>query len=148
MKASPYEVADYIRNKSTSVDSCEPVTVTIGNQVYPAALYTETLDTPPGCDAYRNGQRIYQRTMIYAVGMLPRSYTKSTRVAFKVADDSRDWYVAAYFGNLKHRKQEVASPSEFHPWGNMVLLAPWDLPDAIDRYEPTPYRRKPMHISS
>jgi hypothetical protein len=121
--------------------------ITIGRVTYPCARYTELLQHRPGTRAYQEGKRGYTRQMIYCVGMLPAASCRGN-VAFKVDGDSRDWYVAGYYGNVIKRKQEIVEPNEYHPAGNMFLLVPWDITDGtkIDSYAKVPYRRMPARL--
>jgi len=130
-----------------TVTRVETSFITIRGEQYPAARYTERLQHTPGTPAYARGEREYTREMIYCVGMLP-AVRRNGNVAFRMPGDSRDWYVASYYGNVKNRKQETAEPDEYHPHGNMFLLAPWDIDGAtIDQYERVPYKRAEVAIA-
>jgi len=117
--------------------------ITIGKETYPAASYIERCAVPPGCPAYDRGEREYTRHMIYCVGKLP-SKARRGHVAFRMQDDAHDWYVAAYYGNVKGRVQETAEPNDYHPFGNAFMLAPWDPVDGvtIDAHARVPYPRQ------
>jgi hypothetical protein len=146
---TPAQIADYLRSiPKARITSTKPCTLTIGKTVYPACRYTETLNTPIGCEAYRRGEREYTREMIYVTGMLPSANLRGN-VAFTIAGESDEWYVATYFGNVSARKQETKEPTKFHPFGNNFLLAPWNVPDgqAIDHYARVPYRRVTVTIA-
>ena len=120
------------------------MTLKLGRDEYPAAVYKQTLNIPEGSDAYRRGERQYTREMVMAIGKLPAHYCKSSRVAFVVNGDTREWYVAGYSGQIKYGKQAEQEVDQYHPFGNDFLLAPWDRTDQkIDSYEDTPYRRVP-----
>ena len=124
------------------VTNVQTGSVTIGRTTYPAARYTKRLQHQPGTRAYQEGKREYTREMIYCVGDIP-ACKRHGNVAFTVADDSREWYVAAYYLAYRGRgKQAQAERNEYHPFGNSFMLAPWDVPDStIDQYERVPYRR-------
>ena len=145
---TPSDIVTYLASlKGAHIVRVVPRYVTVGRQTYPAARYTERLQTPPGSAAYQRGERTYEREMIYCVGFLPSAKVRGN-VAFTVDDDSRDWFVAGYYGDVVRRKQKTATPSEFRPFGNSFLLAPWDSPDGtkIDTYARVPYRRVKMSI--
>lgn len=134
--------------KHAHVSSVKTGTVTIGRETYPAARYVEYLETPTGTPAYARGERAYTREMIYCVGNLPSAKVRGN-VAFTIAGDTRDWYVAGYYGNVTARKQEIKGPNEFHPFGNSFMLAPWDIADSkIDTYARTPYKRVPATLGA
>ncbi len=73
---------------------------------------------------------------------------RNGNVAFRVAGDARDWFVAGYYGNVVNRQQAKASPNEFHPFGNSFLLALWGSDTAIDAYTRTPYKRVALAIAA
>lgn len=146
---TPAQIAEYLRSiPNARVTSTAPCTLTIGKVSYPACRYTETLATPAGCEAHRRGEREYTREMFFVAGMLP-SANRRGNVAFTIAGEPCEWYVAGYFGNVRDRKQEIKSPDEFHPFGNDFLLAPWDIKDGlpIDHYARVPYRRVAITVA-
>lgn len=135
--------------KHAHVISVQTGQITIGRQTYPAARYVENCETPQGTPAYARGERGYTREMIYCVGMLPSAKLRGN-LALTIAGDTRDWYVAAYYGDVSSRKQEVKVPNEFHPFGNSFMLAPWSVPSggSIDEYARVPYRRMRAILSN
>ena len=135
---TPSDIITYLASiKNAKITRILPCYVTIGRRTHPAAHYWETLATPTGSPAYARGEREYVREMVYCVGYLPPAKLRGN-VAFVI--DGTEWYVAAYFGNVSDRKQETAVPNEYHPFGNMFLLAPWE-GGKIDEYARVPYRR-------
>lgn len=146
---TPSDIITYLTGiKNAKITRILPCYVTIGSRTYPAARYTEHLMTPENCDAWRRGEREYDREMIYCVGFLP-SAKLNGNVAFTITGEPSEWYVAAYYGNVVKRKQETAEPNEFHPFGNSFLMAPWSVPDGtqIDHHARVPYRRVAAHVA-
>ena len=142
---TPHEIADYLASLPR-VHSVIPESVEISGKVYPACRYQQTMTTPEHSAAWNRGERNYVQEMIYVVGMLP-AVKRNGNVAFTMPGDSRDWYVAGYYGAVKARKQATMPPAEFHPFGNSFLLAPWDVVDSkIDTYERHPYKRVAIDV--
>lgn len=145
--ATSHDIATYLRSLP-HVHDVVPCIVTIGRVTYQGARYMQILTTSPGSDAYRRGEREYTQDLIYLAGMLPGRYLRgrylrSSPLALTMQGDSREWYVAGYYGEVVKRRRVIAESSEYHPFGNSILLAPWEVPDgmAIDHYESSPYRR-------
>jgi hypothetical protein len=157
MSVTPSDIVTYLASiKSAKITRILPCYVTIGKQTYPAARYTECWMTPQGTAAWNRGEREYEREMIYCVGFLPTVKLRGS-VAFTLegrisehgwSGDADEWYVAGYYGTVKGRKQDKAEPSEYHPFGNSFLLAPWHMSDGlkIDHYARVPYRRVVAHV--
>jgi len=114
-------VAEWLRG-CPDTSEVSPVTVTIGKQTYHGARYRQ------------RGQE-----SIYLVGDLPASYRHSTHVAYRFADDSREWYVGCYWQG----KSPLAPVDQkyFHPFGHTFILFPWVHSEPIDYGERKPYRR-------
>lgn len=131
------------------VSAVTPLTVQIGTMCYPAARYTSMTPLDPSCRAYQEGKRESVQTMIYCAGKLPACYVRARRVAFRLPQDARDWYIASYAPAVVDHKQADAIDSafsDFHPFSASFQLAPWDLPETLDKFEPTPYRRVEIQI--
>lgn len=95
--------------------------------------------------AYQDGN-LGGRTMLYCLGKLPPSYRG--RMCYSLA--GQDWYTACYWP-AQIRGEQILPDTDHphyrhHPEGAMFILTPWDLPDAIDRWEPRAYRRVPFSV--
>jgi hypothetical protein len=124
-----------------NVSEVKPCVVTIAGASYSAAHYRQNISISPGCPAYERGERWHEREAFYIVGMLPKAYCRSTKVAFTMPGDARDWYIGCYAGLLYQHHQRAQETNEYHPFGNSFILFPWDANEAIDHYEMKPYRR-------
>lgn len=113
------------------VHKAEPVRVAIGSQTYEGVKYVEYLYYEKGMDIVRRGERKdgeqYTREVVYLLGDLPREYKRTTRIAFRLPEDQRDWYLACY-----HDGRDAPNKPPFTP--NFMLM-PWDVDQAIDHYE-------------
>lgn len=83
------------------------------------------------------------RKRIYVLGELPRCYVRSSRTCFRVPGSKADHYIACYMSAARITPEFA----QFHPFGANFMLLTWDLPDAIDRYDRTPYTRIAMAVS-
>lgn len=154
---TPSDVVSYLASiKNAKITRVIPCYVTIGRQTYPAARYMETMMTPTNSPAWARGEREYTQEVVYCVGSLPSAKLRGN-VAFILSqhadwgiEETREWYVASYYGDVKAGKQETKAPNEFHPFGNSFMLAPWSVPDggAIDHYARVPYRRVAVTIGA
>lgn len=137
----PNDIVNYL-SLLPSVLSVEPCRVTIKGISYNAARYKELLPVSEGTQAYRRGEREYMRETIYIVGALP-AVKRNGNCVFRLAGDPHDWYVAGYYPAYKNRQpQPAGQPNQYHPFGAMFLLSPWDVKDStIDQYERHPYKR-------
>ena len=141
----PRDIAAYLRTIH-GVTSATPCALTIKGTVYPAAQYVQHCTVDPGCRAYAEGKREYDRMAIMVAGPLP-ACKRNGNVAFRVPGESNEWYVSGYFPRLHGRKQDSINESDapymaFHPFGANFLLAPWDIADSrIDSYARVPYKR-------
>ncbi len=118
------DVANWLRSlKNTSrVRACR---LTIGKQTWEGAAYHD--DNFPDKDI-----------SFYFVGELPSAKRRRPKSAcFRLPDDERDWYVAAYW---QEYKEEFA---RFHKFGINWMLSCWNLPERIDQYERWQYKRFP-----
>jgi hypothetical protein len=114
------KVAEWLRG-CPDTSEVSPVTVTISKQTYHGAKYRQ-----------RGGE-----ARLYLVGDLPASYRRSTHVAYRFADDSREWYIGCYWqGGTVPADQE-----RYHPFGHSFILFPWVHSEPIDYGERKPYRR-------
>ena len=112
-------VAEWLRG-CPDTSEVSPVTVTIGKQTYHGATYRQ------------RGQE-----SIYLVGDLPASYRHSTHVAYRFADDLREWYIGCYWQG----ETCPADQKHYHPFGHTFILFPWGHNEPIDYGERKPYRR-------
>jgi len=121
------------------------VTVTIGNQSWDAALYSQAHTYDAAMDACVRGHKkpgdTYVRTGLYCLGVLPRAWLKAKRdsvgakcVCFPAADGT-DWYVATYW-----------TPSDIRGLAEGFILCPWAIEsgERIDDRTSRPYIRVPM----
>jgi hypothetical protein len=138
------EIVDFLM-RLPHISDAQPCTLKLNDCSYPAARYRATSQVPKGSPAWQRGEREHTSEMIYAVGMLPKDYLRTSHIAYTMAGDTREWFIASYAGERRHRRQMVVQPTEYHPFGNSVLLSPWSVPDgtAIDHYEAKPYHRLP-----
>ncbi len=126
------------------ISTVTPMTIEIQGKIYEAASYVAKFNTTESCDAYRRGERTYWQSFIYVLGELPACYRRSSHVAFTIAGDPSEWYVACYWPGLIYRKQlSDATPTEYQPFGPNFMLSPWNTADgkAIDYYEDKSYKR-------
>lgn len=131
-------VSDYLASLP-GVSDVKPVTVTIGRETFSGARYTDTRHYTAGMMAVQRGERKdgepYTREWLYLLGDLPKPYQRSTRVAFTMADDKREWYVASY-----HDGRDAPAKPPFTP---CFQLAPWEDNKPIDYQETIGGWRKP-----
>ena len=148
MKPTPQKIADLLLTLP-DVTYAEPCTIAVKGTRYAAARYAQRCTVPPGCRAYTEGKRFYTQVAYYIAGGLP-AVKRNGNVAFRIAGDSHDWYVASYYPAMNGRKQAcMVAPSEFHPFGAIWLLHPWDIEDSkIDTYERVPYKRVNVDVVS
>lgn len=140
------QVADYLNGLPRT--QAAPVVVRIGKTKYVGALYTQERDTPEGCRAYREGQRIYYQRALYLVGDLPSSYLRSSHTAYVWSDDrmaegarwysARRWYVAGWY--------DLDAHSEYHPFGHMFQLMPDSDGTVTKDDDGFPYATRPMTL--
>lgn len=141
-----------------TISDVRPVIVQIGDESWNACYYLQwgeyTKDMMACLDGRKKPGARYSRRLIYCVGPLPKVKLKKGKkypagnVCFPY--QGLDWYVAGYM-----QSNDLKSPfTEFHPFGENFLLAPWDIPNSkIDDYErtrdgaPRPYKRVPMTIT-
>jgi hypothetical protein len=128
--------------------------LTIKGTTYPAARYTEHLTISPGCRAYAEGKREYDREAFYVAGPLP-ACKRNGNVAFRVTGESDDWYVSGYFPHMNGRTQDdIGNPKydsflPYHPFGASWYMSPWDIKDSkIDSYERVPYKRVNVDVQA
>ena len=152
------KLADWL-NGFDHITAVTPMTVTIGSATYEACSYVARFETLEGSSAYDNGERHYNRSLIYCLGKLPSCYLRSSRHAFLINDDPADWFISSYFPAIQPRRQAAGSrqasgrrqadvqPTDFHPFGATFMLSPWDSPCAIDEYESRPYRRLRISVT-
>jgi hypothetical protein len=107
--------------------------VTIGKTSYAVAARYFAKNTAP-LGSPKEGET-YTREFVYVVGVLPKELV-SDRKKIILPNDTRDWYlVGGYYFPEKSRTQQVREPNDFHPFGSMFILSPWDSPGKIDEHE-------------
>lgn len=113
------------------VSSVAPITLVIGREVFSGARYVNTRHYDAGMAVVQRGEHkagdAYTQEFIYLLGALPKAYQRTTRVAFTMPGDARDWYVACY-----HDGRDAPHKPPFTP---NFMLAPWTSAEPIDYYE-------------
>lgn len=121
----------------------QPCIVTIEGQQWPACFYRQT------------ASETYIKSRIYAVGALPLCYQPKRKVhpvenlCFAHEASGLDWYVAGYYYVAGAKKSVKPEPEHeaLNPFGPSFVLAPWDLPEAIDAHELKPYTRVALSVA-
>lgn len=124
-----------------------PCKVEIKGTSYDACSYLARFTAPEGSAAAQRGDAPTYRSFIYCLGYLPACYRRSSRVAFTMAGDPAEWYVACYFPGVHKGMQEPVSPSEYMPFGANFIMVAWDAPGTIDQYEDKPYKRVAIKVT-
>jgi len=114
--------------KQCEMKDVRPAKVIIGEETFEAAIY----DNP----------RTSLTGGIFCLGNLPKPYAKNSNTCFRFEGSDYDWYVAAYYPEIKKHKQADVQASEFHPFGATFILAKWDVPNSsIDDGQKHPRHR-------
>lgn len=124
-----HEVATYLSSLPRITD-VSPCIVTIGNEAFGGAAYTQHNTAPPSSP--KTGET-YTTRMIYTLGTAPKQKGK-TCYPF----NGLDWYVACHWGGGVNE--------EYHPFGANFLLSPWTADEPIDKFMKKPYNRVPMNV--
>lgn len=151
MNTTPQAIAAYLRTIH-GVTSATPCMLTIKGTVYPAAQYVQHCTVNPGCRAYAEGTRAYDRMAIMVAGPLP-ACVRNGNVAFTLAGMTHEWYVAGYYPAHTGRTPQINKDckpefSQYHPFGMDWLLMEWDIADQkIDSYARVPYKRVNVDVT-
>ncbi len=142
------QLSDYLA-QFEHISDVTPMTLTIRGKSYDACSYVAKFNTPvcPLTGSIR-ARRLWR--IIYCIGGLPSVYRRNTRVAFSIAGDPSDWYIASYWPYLyahMHKQDLSAVPGEHQPFGPNFLLTQWDVKEPIDKYEPTKRQRVQITLS-
>lgn len=115
---TPSDIVEFL--ESCDCINIEPMWLTIGRSVYPAARYKQ----PRDYGAIK---------AIYVVGELPASYRRSSHTVFLAGNDK--WYLAAYYNQKPN--------SQFHPLGHNFMLMQAEHDDIFRGYTEMSMRIEP-----
>ena len=132
------DVADWLNTLDNT--SAIPVIIKIGRTEYVGAYYTQLRKINPSTRAYFEGKREYYQNAFYLLGDLPASCKRSNLMYYRFSDGKTRMYVSGWFDqDLKN---------EYHPFGRMFQLFPFDYFDAVEKYRPPKFYEMEIKLVS